>query len=411
MQGVCGRESKQFDASNTDLAGLEMSGVNVVILGAGNAGKYLYSEISKKAGNKINVLGFGDNFLSGEYDGIKIESPREALGRTNGKVDAVFIAAGSQKTINVMVRTAMSFQVGEIYMLHDIAGKCHLSPIDENGNIVPTRLRKIRFSPEKPTIPYFEVPITDRCNLNCRGCLFGCSSLAQGGDLPADQIKSDAARMGELLCDVPWIRILGGEPLMHPELPDILRAYRQIFPDSEIDLCTNGILIPKMQADFFKGLEDERISIHISEYPLIHRMRESIEDTLQSYNVEYVFLNRDSFTKYYTLEANNDAASNHEMCFASGCPELYNGRLMRCSAVLCFEKFNDCFDTQFKLLENEDFIDIHGKMAEEVDINEWMNHASHICSYCDIENMEEYAWKNGGDAVALEDYVLETISS
>ncbi len=45
--------------------------MDAVIFGAGKAGKFLYDEIALKA-KDINILGFLDSFLEGEYKGKKI---------------------------------------------------------------------------------------------------------------------------------------------------------------------------------------------------------------------------------------------------------------------------------------------------------------------------------------------------
>ena len=127
-------------------------------------------------------------------------------------------------------------------MMHDIAGKCRLPLFDHNG-MVETRVRKLKFSDKNPSLSYFEVPVTDSCNLNCKGCLFA-SNLTQktgGQHVSFGQLERDARRMSEIFYDIPWIRILGGEPLMHPDIIKIFRCYRKYFPDSEVDLCTNGL--------------------------------------------------------------------------------------------------------------------------------------------------------------------------
>ncbi len=47
------------------------------------------------------------------------------------------------------------------------------------------------------------MPITDKCNLNCKGCLFACNALGGDEHIEKKQIINDAKRMSELFCDVP----------------------------------------------------------------------------------------------------------------------------------------------------------------------------------------------------------------
>jgi molybdenum cofactor biosynthesis enzyme MoaA len=41
------------------------------------------------------------------------------------------------------------------------------------------------------------------------------------------------------------LRVVGGEPLLHPELETILPELHHYWPNARIDLLTNGLLFPK----------------------------------------------------------------------------------------------------------------------------------------------------------------------
>lgn len=61
--------------------------MDAVIFGAGKAGKFLYDEIALKA-KDINILGFLDSFLEGEYKGKKIFHPKDFF-ETHEQVNSV----------------------------------------------------------------------------------------------------------------------------------------------------------------------------------------------------------------------------------------------------------------------------------------------------------------------------------
>lgn len=310
--------------------------MNLVIFGAGSAGQFLVDEIMEKR-KDIKISCILDNKISGCYRKIKISRPDEYFDKIQYFPDAFFIAAGAQKTVKLMIDTIRQYCDSDIYMLHDIAGKNRISPFDDLRNINKRYLRKIRFSKEKPTLPYVEVPVTDLCNLNCKGCLFACNAMAGNNHINKDQIVRDAVRMKELFEDIPWIRILGGEPLMHPDIIEIMDRFRNIYTDSEIDLCTNGLLIPKMPDIFFESLRKNKITLHISGYKPTYYMLDAIDAKLKKEKIIYSILKRDTFLKYYTIAPDNSENKNFLNCIASGCRELYQGRLIRCSAVIAFE--------------------------------------------------------------------------
>ena len=380
--------------------------MKIVIFGAGDAGEFLANQIIEKR-KDIEIVGILDNKITGTYCNIRIQKPDDYFNEKLEKIDAVFIAAGAQKTVTLFINYIRSKIECDIYMLHDIAGKCKISPFSENGAIDDTRLRKIRFSYEKPTIPYFEVPITDDCNLNCKGCLFACNGIDENENISFEQIKRDAFKMKELFFDVPWIRILGGEPLLHKDLNEILSMYRSVFEDSEIDLCTNGLLIPKMDMSFFECLRQNRITVHVSGYKPTYNLLDKIDKCLSSNNVDYTILKRDEFAKYYTLNNSNDANKSFEECFASRCRELYNGKLMRCSGIIAFEKLNKKYNTDYQIIDEEDCFDIHKKNVDAWEIKRKLDQPSNACKYCDIDNTEVFKWDyshNGSGGI--KDYIL-----
>ena len=61
---------------------------------------------------------------------------------------------------------------------------------------------------------YLEHHITDHCNLKCRGCSH-FSPLAQEWFESVEDFKKDFSQLASLM-PVNIIRLMGGEPLLHP---------------------------------------------------------------------------------------------------------------------------------------------------------------------------------------------------
>ena len=379
--------------------------MEAVIFGAGTAGRFLYDEILEKS-NRIKIKGFLDNFQEGHYRGTRIYRPEEYF-KASGKIDTVLIAAGAQKTLKTMINTCRRNPVDHIYMMHDIAGKCRLPLFDSHG-MIPARVRKLKFSEEKPSLPYFEVPVTDSCNLNCKGCLFASNltERAKAQHVPFPELEQDAKRMSELFYDIPWIRILGGEPLMHPDIARILKTYRKYFPDTEIDLCTNGLLIPQMDERFWGTVKQERISIHISGYKPVYHMLEKLDGMLKKRDIPYAILKREEFLKYYTKTPDQDRQKSFEKCIASGCYEVYRGRLSTCSAVIAFEKFNKVFGASYQIQEDEDWFDIHNPEIDVWKVKEKLEAPSYVCRYCSDSRQESFPWDYSPQMPSLDDYLI-----
>lgn len=103
---------------------------------------------------------------------------------------------------------------------------------------------------------------TSRCNLYCSMCprqTPGCEILE--GDLPLALLHT----MGEALRHVERVSLAGlGEPLLHPEIIDIISFLRRHMPPSgRIGLQTNGLLLTPGMAEALSaaGLDEICISV------------------------------------------------------------------------------------------------------------------------------------------------------
>ena len=118
---------------------------------------------------------------------------------------------------------------------------------------------KDRFQRE---IDYLRLSVTDNCNLRCVYCMEEntCNFLENSKKITDDEIiriVTASAKLG-----IKKIRVTGGEPLIRPNIVDLIGRINNIDGIEEIYMTTNGILLyDKIEALVKNGLKGVNISL------------------------------------------------------------------------------------------------------------------------------------------------------
>ena len=95
-------------------------------------------------------------------------------------------------------------------------------------------------------ITYLRISLTDRCNLRCVYCMpkDGVQWQALADQLSVEEIIRvvEAAAHG----GVKRVRLTGGEPLVHPNIVEIVRRIASIPQIEEVSLTTNAMLLERL---------------------------------------------------------------------------------------------------------------------------------------------------------------------
>ena len=108
----------------------------------------------------------------------------------------------------------------------------------------------------------FELHVVEHCNLRCAHCC-NMSPYLDGKTLSVAQIVQQLeALRPHLHADV--FKIMGGEPLLHPEITEVLRAIPLTGIADTVRLFTNGLLLWKMDDVFWQALDQLTVSSYSS---------------------------------------------------------------------------------------------------------------------------------------------------
>lgn len=245
---------------------------------------------------------------------------------------------------------------------------------------------------QKPRLPQYQVHLTDMCNLNCKGCGHFCNIVESPNFLDPQIYKRDIEKLKEKFWGVRWIYLLGGEPLLHKQVYKFMAITREVFPDADIRLTTNGLLLPDMPEEFWQAVRKNHIHIEISQYK---KTREKwnliqlalVENAVPSSTLVQTF--KDNFFKHKTLEPHDNPKSSYQQCLSHECHYLRDGKLYLCPCVPLNQFFYNYF--KMEMPYEPQGIDLYNYNLDGWELLKELERPNEACMYC-TNTPEWYKW-------------------
>ena len=239
---------------------------------------------------------------------------------------------------------------------------------------------------QQPRLSYFVLNILDHCNLKCKGCDH-FAAIAEERFVSLVSIQNDLKRMAFITNGaVTRIGIMGGEPLLHPDLIEILHTAREAFPKSLLQLVTNGILLLSQSNLFWNVCRENEIIIVVTKYP-INLDHDRMMETAKANKVKFQFYgNSGIVTKTsYKMPMDVDGMQNAKLSFwncyhVNTCPLVMEGKLYPCTIIPNSIHFNQKFDVHLDT-EEGDYLDIY-EAYKQLDLLSYLSTPKPFCRYC-----------------------------
>ena len=152
-----------------------------------------------------------------------------------------------------------------------------------------------------------EINAVRHCNLSCRGCSHS-SPLEGYFVLQPNEIASSLRKLSRFL-KAETIRVVGGEPLLHPNLSLLLCAVRESRIAEQICLVTNGILLDQIDEEILSCFDEIQISLYPLSEQIVSRIYKNVERV--SKICEKVKVLKYSF---FREAITNDMTENQTLC-------------------------------------------------------------------------------------------------
>jgi MoaA/NifB/PqqE/SkfB family radical SAM enzyme len=243
----------------------------------------------------------------------------------------------------------------------------------------------------------FDIHLADHCNLNCIGCEH-FSPLSDTKFLDVSAYEKDCIRLHELTSGIVGdISLLGGEPLLHPQIIDFMKITRKYFSIGMIQIITNGILLKQQPDVFWEACKENNIEIYISVYPMdIDYFY--IKKLTDKHGIKLTFWgNPLNHTKEWRklkidVKGRQNTTISNFMCYASnGCFQLVDSKIFKCWRMAYIHYFNKAFEKNLNVTEH-DYFDIY-KINDIKELLNKIRKPAPFCRYCDMINSDETEWR------------------
>jgi organic radical activating enzyme len=147
------------------------------------------------------------------------------------------------------------------------------------------------------------VNVVEHCNLRCRSCAHLSPVLPKHFVDPAT-LRSDLTALASSY-HANVLKILGGEPLMHPDLLEVMMAARESQVADKLEIWTNGLLLPRMERRIWEVADSVRISL----YPgrsLRQDQLDTCVEIARQHNVSLRYKRYQAFQESYSEQGTDD---------------------------------------------------------------------------------------------------------
>lgn len=236
--------------------------------------------------------------------------------------------------------------------------------------------KTILIDPRGYHLPYLEWMITTSCDLACPGCdRFIDYDHAWHEKLA--ELKENMSAWSKRL-DPDNFTIIGGEPLIHPGIYDILKHSRQCFDHARIEVYSNGFFLPKRDQLLKILLDIQPAKLSITMHNRDQTVRKKIEDNIRTHIIQdhEWQQEKDNMWRYQDVELeitdptqggwydyrqtvngklkpwkDKDPASSYAKCSANIYPIIYKNRLYKCPPISMLQTHL----TKYNMLDDKDW--------------------------------------------------------
>ncbi len=350
--------------------------MNVAIITWGDESRILYDLLHRNGYNIVCII--EDNNC--KWDLRYKETPIVSSGK-----GAVMFEAGSiEKFIVPSLDEQLNYRAEKMISAYGIdLDNLLYAPIETlKGKLSDgEKIAKICLYTERTELETMEIHVAEHCNLNCKNCSMFCG-LVETCDFPCYQeFEEGIKQLKNFFPHIKKFRIIGGEPLLNPELDKYICLIRNVYPYTDIRLISNGILVTKMSDQLIQTIIDNDVTFIVTQYISLKHSIDEINRFLSKTGIRYIVTEAVlEFQKIYNALGDSDIDENFYRCHWKGsCATMYGTKIATCYVPFVIHYFSDKFNLAIEETGKIDLME-EGLTAQE--IIKRMHTPFDMCRYC-----------------------------
>lgn len=364
-------------------------GEKLVCFGTGIIGKR-FANVAQEYGLVIDYFCDNAEGKQGTYFfNIPVYSLEELLKK---REKLVFLVASIRADYEIFKQLEVA-GVTEIY--HALIEENYLQ--DDISNVYPIFEVNVKEhynqakdrNPEGVFADVISLSIIDNCTLNCRHCIAQVPYKTEYKRTSLQELKEAVTYQSSYLDGIGRFTISGGEPLLHPELYDMVQYLATKEFIFSILILSNGSILLK-EEDLI-SLDKEKVYFTFTNYGVYSTKLEENVALLRKLKIPYAVVEHDAwFEISYDLpdkETEEELRAKYLECTQRYCPSFRNGYFQRCTM------YSYAFENGYATAEELDWVSLDTEKRSlsviKDEMRKYINQDYlNACKYCKGRDMK-----------------------
>lgn len=181
-----------------------------------------------------------------------------------------------------------------------------------------------------------DLVITTKCSLRCRDCCNLMQYYEHPVNYPLDELTENTKKLLKYVSEINEIRVIGGEPFMHPQLAEIIDMLAAESKIKKISILSNGTIMPSENQ--WKSFADDKVILVYTNYgEEISKKLKAIMEIVEERGINCYYRDTEDWADCCKISDykrdKNDLIRTLEECCAKHLYTMIGDKIYRCPFI------------------------------------------------------------------------------